>query len=702
MEYDENLFKEKANRKARKVWLIFAILLTASYGADTANGINTLQYYLVFVILCWLPFFAGQILLKVKGMATDWYKIEIAVGYGIFYTFVICTTPSHIAFTYILPVTSLLVLYKNRKFMIYCGVVNSILIVISAVVKYMSGINSATDVKQYELQLSCIILCYGCYVMSIRHLNESDGAMMDSIRSDLHRVVTTVEQVKVASNSVVDGVTVVRELATENKHGADVVVLGMNELTSNNYNLQERTASSMDRTAAINTQVQNVAALIQEMVELTKESTEHAQSSYSELEGVVETTQTMSELSTEVEKVLEEFKSEFEMVKNETGTIENISGQTNLLALNASIEAARAGDSGRGFAVVAEQIRTLSTETKESSGQIREALTRLEETAAKMTESIEKTLELIQLANGKITQTNESVSKITMDSEQLGEHIQVIDSAIKEVETSNTQLVENMEEVSHIVDTMTGCIENSGETTKTMLSKYAETATNINNIETIVEGLMTELGIGGFMGVEDILPGMKVMIQLGDDEQKLKNYHGELVEQQEQGLLVRFKKEVPVEKKTVFTKLQVTVGNVLYCWDAVELSAINKTDKQTVFIKVHSRPKINNRRKYPRLDMSNSCIISVKESNQTYTARLENISANGFSFISTNQFFADCKGTEITINIDNFPLQKHSVLEGRIIRSSNNDGAYIVGCQMPEDNYAIMEYVEKMCEEVES
>ena len=73
MNYDENIFKAKANQRARKIWLIFALLLTANYGSDTSKGIRSGPYFLTFVLLCWIPFFAGQILLKVKGMATDYY-----------------------------------------------------------------------------------------------------------------------------------------------------------------------------------------------------------------------------------------------------------------------------------------------------------------------------------------------------------------------------------------------------------------------------------------------------------------------------------------------------------------------------------------------------------------------------------------------------------------------------------------------------
>ena len=45
MTYDENVFKEKANRKARKIWIVFAVLLSANYGSDASGGLYFLPYF---------------------------------------------------------------------------------------------------------------------------------------------------------------------------------------------------------------------------------------------------------------------------------------------------------------------------------------------------------------------------------------------------------------------------------------------------------------------------------------------------------------------------------------------------------------------------------------------------------------------------------------------------------------------------------
>ena len=695
MDYNENEFKAKANIKTRRIWLVFALLLSANYGSDVSQGGYPSTNYIIFLILCWVPFFAGDLLLRIRGKADDRYRYALVVGYGIFYTFLICTTDSPIAFTYILPVVSLLVLYKDRKFMVGCAIANIASVIISVIYHLVVlGQNTATDQKNYQLQVACLLLCYIGYIMSIRHLIESDGALTDSIKADLKRVVTTVEQVKTASNTIMDGITVVRELATENKHGSDIVVDGMNKLTDHNGQLQSRTASSQEMTGDINSQVQNVASMINDMVSLTAESGKHAKTSSVDLESLVQTAGTMADLSNEVEHILDAFKAEFETVKQETGTIDSISSQTNLLALNASIEAARAGEAGKGFSVVAEQIRKLSTETKDSSGQISEALSRLDEISGKMTSSIEETLKLIQVTLEKVTQTGENVNKITQDSSLLGEHIQTIDSAMKEVESSNRQLVENMEQVSSIVETMTTCISDSDETSKRMLSKYEESASNINNIENVIQELMCELGIGGFMGLDDIHAGMKAKVILPKHLERME-YHGEVRSVAENSISLILS-DNPQLNGSETCKVQVTVDNVLYCWEQAQIQADTASGSHAYALQLSARPEIKNRRKYPRADVSNPCTITLKDSDTTFSGQLDNISANGFAFLIRDPFFMDHKHADVAIDIQNFALSDQSHLEGHVIRCSDDEGVYIVGCQMPEDNYAIRNYVDSL------
>lgn len=305
-----------------------------------------------------------------------------------------------------------------------------------------------------------------------------------------------------------------------------------------------------------------------------------------------------------------------------------------------------------------------------------------------MTVSIEQTLGLIQQTLEKITQTGENVEKINSDSIQLGQHIEVVDSAMKEVEASNKQLVDNMEQVSQIVLDMSSYVTDSNDTSKRMLSKYDESATNINKIEETLEALMCELGIGGFMGIDDVVPGMKILLIANKNK-----YHGELLSQDENALTVSLKKS-PDLKTNCKCDIQVTAGNVLYCWNDATISSI--TADGEYIITVNSKAIINNRRRYPRIYISNPCNIEISGTNHVFHGRLYNISANGFAFVCDDPFFADAKGHKLTVDIANFDLPDHNRLDGRIIRCSENDGTYIVGCQMPEDNNRIMKYVEKV------
>lgn len=565
------------------------------------------------------------------------------------------------------------------------------------IIKFMSGMNALADIDNYSLQISCIILCYVCYVLSINHLNLSDGALTDSIKADLDRVIKTVEQVKDSSNMIVDGITVVRELEEENKQGANFVVSSMNELSHNNDILHDKTNSSTQMTTQINNQVENVAALINEVVQLVSESVEHTDISSKELADVVESTKTMAELSGEVDNILREFQQEFSKVKTETGTIGEINSQTNLLALNASIEAARAGEAGKGFAVVADEIRNLSTETEESSDRIMTALGHLEDTSNRMLKSITTILELIQTTQTKVVQVNDSVSGIAKDSTQIGEHIGVVDSAMQEVESSNRNMVDNMHEIENVMKDITDCISNADESTKIMLSKYEESARNVDKIENVVGAMMEKLGVGGFMGVQDIKQGMYCTIrQIISGKPADTESHGEIVEQEDGVLYVRFKnKDVDYKNTSLKYELDIVAANVLYHWSSVSAAPAAQYGSDVCRLTVASLPSIVNRRKYVRMPVNNKCTVTFKGGADVYEGTMVNISANGFAFQTRETEFADCKGENIIVKVPDFPVEQGRVLEGTIIRSTDNDGSHIVGCRMPEDRIEIGNYVSR-------
>ncbi|MCL2717986.1 MAG: methyl-accepting chemotaxis protein [Lachnospiraceae bacterium] len=493
MENNEQFFRAKANIRARGLWLTLNIVLSLAYISEIIRGLREISYYIQFQLMAWIPFFASLFILKFHGKSSPAYKYAVAIGYGAFYMFVITTTTSPLAFVYILPMMSMLVLYKNRNYIIQVAIGQFILLAINIGLRIMSGHNAPGDITQYQIQIASVILCSVSYILSINHLTASDGAMLSAVKGNLDKVVTTIDVVSTASRSVVDGMEKVRLLAKENIDSANDVVSGMADLTSNNTILREKTDNSFQLTETINTQIQSVSDMIAHMVKLANESSEHATTSSRELSEVVVATNTIAALSKEVESTLDNFKNEFEKMKEEVKTIDGINSQTNLLALNASIEAARAGEAGRGFAVVANEIRSLSEGTQVSSESIFEALSNLELTANKMTTSFTSIIENISQTQSKVGRVDQSVGNITNDTIQIGKNIQQVSEAIQDVEMKNTNMVGNMQEVARVVDTMTGSIIYSDERTKEMADKYSETNANIIEIEKVVNRLMDEL-----------------------------------------------------------------------------------------------------------------------------------------------------------------------------------------------------------------
>ncbi len=84
--------------------------------------------------------------------------------------------------------------------------------------------------------------------------------------------------------------------------------------------------------------------------------------------------------------------------------IDRIAAQTNLLALNATIEAARAGEAGRGFSVVASEVKTLATQTGQSTERIGAKVAEIQSATREVVASLSGVAEAIDQFSG-VTQS---------------------------------------------------------------------------------------------------------------------------------------------------------------------------------------------------------------------------------------------------------------------------------------------------------
>ncbi len=221
--------------------------------------------------------------------------------------------------------------------------------------------------------------------------------------------------------------------------------------------------------------VQTVAAAAEE---LTASSSEIAR----QISSVAQKANRASQAAESTSREVNELNSLADSIGEVVGAIKDIADQTNLLALNATIEAARAGEAGKGFAVVADEVKKLAMETAQKTEEI-------DDRVVKIQQAIRSSVDAVQRIIDDVRQIDEATTTVASAVEEQNAATSEIGRNVAEASTGTQQVAHNITDVQRNA-------QETGEAAATVQAAAEELARISTNLQTEVNGFLSEIRSG--------------------------------------------------------------------------------------------------------------------------------------------------------------------------------------------------------------
>ncbi|WP_050764592.1 methyl-accepting chemotaxis protein [Marinomonas sp. MED121] len=199
------------------------------------------------------------------------------------------------------------------------------------------------------------------------------------------------------------------------------VLNAFDDINSLNQESNNELSKTTNITEQVNILANKAEVRAKEVEGYASETSLAMQSSVEQAQSLKQANQIAMQTLTQSRQSLDGLEDSVNDASSIVSSIRDISEQTNLLALNAAIEAARAGEHGRGFAVVATEVRTLSSKTQESLGEITSILSRLTSSTQNLSQSLDKIESASETQVSLTAQLGDSALEVSEKSKQSSE-----------------------------------------------------------------------------------------------------------------------------------------------------------------------------------------------------------------------------------------------------------------------------------------
>ena len=438
------------NKIAVACHMVIGLVLELAYLLEVIKGSRTMGYYLIFSLITVIPILI-ELLLYLKSPGDLRLKYVIGIGYTIFYLFVVFTTVNLIAFTYIIPICIVLMLYSDVKLCAWVSGAGFVINVVFLAWQGIAGNIKQEDMATYEIRVAVLLLVAIFLTLATRTLERINRSKIRELDQEKDNVSSLLEQVMQISGQMSNGILDVAQQMRNLGSAVEETRDAMQEVSAGTNETAESVQNQLVKTEEIQNHIGQMGdvmkAISQSMAE-AKGSVRHGRENLDTLKAQMENSEKVGKTVVEDMKELEADTANMQTIID---VITSVASQTSLLALNASIEAARAGEAGKGFAVVATEISNLANQTQSATVNITDVIQSVSDKLKIAVNAVEELMESTQKQSESAVQAVESFGKIAEGTDQVDEQSRRLDQAVKELADANNVIVSSVQTVSAVM-----------------------------------------------------------------------------------------------------------------------------------------------------------------------------------------------------------------------------------------------------------
>lgn len=383
---------------------------------------------------------------------------------------------------------------NNRIIVLITMLISAICIVFNLILCVKSIIGKSDQIVITIIQTVIILITCVLAVITIRKMDKSQSAQMESTNRRLNNSRAVTQQIMSLSENLANKYDLAKEKTSELSGCMESSSNAIGEIADSIKITAESVEQQTLLTGEIQNNIESVNSETQQMKLASDDSVSAVSSGLELIEQLERQAVLTGQLNRESRATTKQLNDRIHEVEEIIDDILSISSQTNLLALNASIEAARAGEAGKGFAVVADEIRQLSEQTKESVTKITDIIRKLTENAEAAADNMNQSMESSEKQNDMIRQTIDQIHIIETKNETLHRSMDGLSTGVKEILQANMQFSDSISNLSAMSEEVAASSESSLDLVKDSMDAMQvldNVMTEINQITEEVKELVS-------------------------------------------------------------------------------------------------------------------------------------------------------------------------------------------------------------------